>query len=142
MGQDGPMARVSRDANSRNVFAAWTPPTPAQNTYTAQVRQETGVSTSSSNDAGTPLNAAVQGGVAARPTVVYPSWLRLQRINDTFYIYYSTAAAGTNWTLWTYYDSINSAEGLFPKTMLLGLALTSHDTARDSGRDHDLVQQH
>lgn len=122
----GLMARASTAANSRNVFNAWTPPSPAQNTYTAQVRQENGASSTSSGDAGTPLNSALQGGVAARPTVAYPSWLRLQRVGDTFYYY--TSANGTNWTLWTYYDSTQSADGAFPSAMVLGLALTSHDT--------------
>lgn len=126
----GLMARSTTNANSRNAFVAWTPPTPAQNTYTPQVRDTTGGASTSTADAGAPLNLALQGGVAQRPTVTYPSWLRLQRIGDTIYYYYSPN--GTNWTLWTSYDSLNSpgGEGALPSTILLGLALTSHDTAR------------
>lgn len=124
----GLMARGSTNANARNAFIAWTPPTPAQNTYTPQIRDTTGGASTASADAGSPLNVSLQGGVAQRPNVVYPSWLRLQRINDTFYYYYSPN--GTNWTLWTYYDSAVSGEGALPKNIVLGLALTSHDTAR------------
>ena len=69
-----------------------------------------------------------QGGVADRPNVAYPSWLRLQRVGDTFYWYYGTT--GSDWTFWTYYDSTLSGEGALPATLQLGLALTSHDTAR------------
>jgi hypothetical protein len=125
----GLMARASTAANSRNVFNPFTPAAPGQNTYSAQVRDTTGGATSSSNDAGTPLNGAVQGGVAARPTLLaYPSWVRLQRVGNTIYYYYG--ANGTNWTYWTYYDSTLSGEGALPASLLVGLALTSHDTAR------------
>jgi hypothetical protein len=125
----GPMARASTAAGSRNVFNPFTPVTPGQNTYSAQVRDLTAGTSTSSNDAGTPLNISVQGGVPARPTILpYPSWLRLQRIGNTIYYYYGTN--GTNWTYWTSYDSTTSGEGALPATLLVGLALTSHDTAR------------
>ena len=63
-----------------------------------------------------------------RPNVAYPSWLRLQRIGNTIYYYYGTN--GTNWTYWTSYDSTTSLEGALPATLQVGLALTSHDSAR------------
>lgn len=122
----GLMARPSTAAGARNAFTAFTPLTPSQNTYTPQIRDLTGGASTSSDAAGVPLNLGLQGGVVARPTVVYPSWLRLQRIGDTFYWYYGTT--GTNWTLWTYYDSSLSGEGPLPATLEVGLALTSHDT--------------
>lgn len=124
----GLMIRASTNANSRDVFSPFTPLTPGQNTYSAQVRTNTGANTSSSADAVSQLNAGLQGGVVARPNVAYPSWLRLQRIGNTFYYYYS--ANGTNWTFWTYYDSTASDEGAMTNSVLVGLALASHDTAR------------
>lgn len=126
----GLMARSTTLGGSRNVFIAWTPPSPAQNTYTPQVRDATGGLSTSSADVGSPLNIGMEIGITQRPTVAYPSWLRLQRIGDTFYLYYGTT--GTNWTLWTSYDSMNGpgGEGAMPRDLLLGIALTSHDTAR------------
>mgnify|MGYP000221110869 CR=1 FL=1 len=125
----GIMARPSTNADARNAFVAFTPLSPAQNTYTPQIRDVTAGTSSSSADAGTPLNLNLQPGVpAARPTVVYPSWVRLQRIGNIFYYYYGND--GTNWIYWTAYDSSASAEGPLPDTLLVGLALTSHDTAR------------
>jgi hypothetical protein len=125
----GPMGRASLDGNSRNVFNPFTPVSPAQNTYSAQVRDTTGGNSTSSNDAGSPLNLGVQGGVPARPTILpYPSWTRIQRIGNTVNYYYG--ADGTNWTFWTYYDSTTSFDGPLPATLQFGLALTSHDTAR------------
>lgn len=123
----GPMARISTAANARNNAALFTPLVPAQNTYTPQVRETIGGSSTSSDTAGTPLNGGLQGGVTARPTIAYPSWLRLQRIGNVINYYYGTT--GTNWTYWTYYDSNNSPEGPLPATLEVGLALTSHDTA-------------
>lgn len=123
----GPMARVSTAAGARNNAALFTPLVPAQNTYTPQVREILNNASTSSDAVGAPLNNGLQPGLAARPTVVYPSWLRLQRIGDTIYYYYGTT--GTNWTLWTYYDSAASGDAL-PATLEVGLALTSHDTAR------------
>lgn len=123
----GLMVRASTNANERNAFNAFTPLTPSQNTYSPQIRDAAGANSFSSDVAGTILNLGLQGGVAARPTVAYPSWVRLQRIGNTLYWYYGTT--GTNWTFWTYYDSAATAEAL-PNQLLLGLALTSHDTAR------------
>ena len=126
----GPMARVDTTAGARNMAPLWTPVTPGQNTFTAQVRETTGGTTTTTGDA-TPfpiIEQNVQTGVALRPTVFYPSWLRLQRVGSAVYYYYSTY--GTNWTLWTWYDSTVSASGPLPATIQMGLALTSHDTAR------------
>jgi regulation of enolase protein 1 (concanavalin A-like superfamily) len=124
----GLMARVSTAPGSRNNLAAFTPAAPGQNTYTPQVRPSLSAASTSSDVAGTPLNLGLQGGVVARPTVVYPSWLRLQRIGDTIYYYYGTN--GTNWTFWTYYDSTTSPDGPLPATLQLGLSLSSYSTAR------------
>jgi len=125
----GPMARASLDGNSRNVFNVFTPVSPGANVFSAQVRTNTGGISDSSNDLASQLNPRVQGGVAARPTILpYPSWLRLQRIGNNIYYYYS--ANGTNWTFWTWYDSTASDEGALPATLQVGLALTSHDAAR------------
>lgn len=125
----GIMARPSTDANARNAFVAFTPFSPAQNTYTPQIRDLTAGASTASADVGSPLNLGMQPGVPAlRPNVVYPSWVRLQRIGNVFYYYYSND--GINWTWWTYYDSSGSAEGPMPATLQVGLALTSHDTAR------------
>ena len=124
----GPMARASTASNARNAIACWTPLTPAQNQYSPQMRDTTGGNSSSSADANAPLQLGLQGGVVARPTVSYPSWLRLQRVGSSIYYYYS--ANGTNWTFWTWFDSANSTEGPLPATLQMGLALTSHDTAR------------
>ncbi|HWH72228.1 MAG TPA: hypothetical protein VNT26_22890, partial [Candidatus Sulfotelmatobacter sp.] len=112
-------------SGDRNLFACFTP-TAGQNQYSPQVRTNSGYA-SSSVGTGEDLLVNLQAGVAARPTVVYPSWLRLQRIGDKFYYYYSTT--GTNWTFWTWYDSASSSDGALPQDLLLGLALTSHDTA-------------
>jgi hypothetical protein len=54
--------------------------------------------------------------------------VRLQRFNNYFYYYYSSN--GTNWTWWTSYDSSVAPEGPLPNTLVLGFALTSHDTGR------------
>lgn len=124
----GPMARVSIDANSRNGIACFTPATPAQNQYSPQVRDVAAGNSTSSADAGQPLNLGLQMGIAQRPTVSYPSWLRLQRVGDTLYYWYSPN--GTNWTFWTKYEAAMSAGGPLPATMLIGLGVTSHDTAR------------
>lgn len=125
----GPMGRESTAAGSRNVFNPFTPVTPGQNTYSAQTRDTTGGGSQSSNDASTQLNANVQPGVPARPTInPYPSWTRIQRIGNSFYYYYS--ADGTNWTYWTFYDSSASTAGALPTSFLFGVALTSHDTSR------------
>ena len=124
----GPMARVSTAANARNNIACFTPVSPGQNQYSPQVRPEAGANSTSSDVAGTPLNSGLQGGVAVRPNVAYPSWLRLQRIGNTIYYYYGTN--GTNWTYWTSDDSTTSLEGALPATLQVGLALTSHDSAR------------
>jgi hypothetical protein len=124
----GIMARQTTAANSRNGATFFTPASPGQNTYSPQVRDLTAGASTSSADVGSPLNLGMQGTVAQRPTVVYPSWLRLQRIGNSLYYYYGTT--GTNWTFWTYYDSAQSAEGALPSNLLLGLALTSHDTTR------------
>ena len=124
----GIMARSDTSAGARNAFVAFTPFSPAQNTYTPQIRDLTGGASTSSDVAGTMLNAGLQPGIAARPNVAYPSWVRLQRIGNVFYYYYGKD--GTNWTWWTSYDSSASAEGALPATLQVGLALTSHDTAR------------
>jgi len=63
----GPMARVSTAANSRNAIACFTPVTPGQNQYSPQVRDAAGGNSTSSADAGAPLNVGLQTGVAARP---------------------------------------------------------------------------
>lgn len=123
----GPMARVSIDANSRNGIACFTPATPGQNQYSPQVRDVAGGNSTASADAGQPLNLGLQMGVAQRPTVSYPSWLRLQRVGETLYYWYSPN--GTNWTFWTKYEAGNFG-GPLPATMLIGLGVTSHDTAR------------
>lgn len=123
----GLMARPSTAAGDRNVFNAFTPLVPSQNTYTPQIRELTGGASTSSDAAGAPLNLGLQGGLVARPTIAYPSWLRLQRVGNLFYWYYGTT--GTNWTLWTYYDASASGEGPLPATLQFGLALTSHNTS-------------
>lgn len=123
----GLMARVSTASGSRNAAALFTPVTPGQNQYTAQIRDTTGGASTSANDAGTLLNMGLQIGIAPRPTVAIPSWLRLQRVGDS--IYYYISANGTNWTYWTTYNSLASAEGPLPASLLVGMALTSHDTA-------------
>lgn len=129
----GLMARSTTDAGSRNAFFGFTPPTPAQNTYAPQIRDATSQASTSTADVGTPLNLGMQettATLAYRPTVAYPSWVRLQRIGNTFYYYYGTD--GQTWRLLTYYDSATGpgGEGPMPQNLVLGLALTSHDTAR------------
>ncbi|HWI58325.1 MAG TPA: immunoglobulin domain-containing protein, partial [Bacillota bacterium] len=125
----GLMVRAGTAAGARNATALFTPSSPGQNTYTAQMRDTTGGNSFSSGDTtANNLTMNLQTGVAARPTVAYPSWVRLQRIGNNIYYYYGSN--GTNWTFWTVYDSTSSVEGPLPATLELGLALTSHDTAR------------
>jgi hypothetical protein len=125
----GIMARAGTGANARNAYVAFTPVSPAQNTYTPQIRDITGGASTASADVGSPLNLGMQPGVPAlRPNVVYPSWVRLQRIGNVIYYYYGIT--GTNWTYWTYYDSAGSLDGPLPAALEVGLALTSRDTAR------------
>jgi len=73
----GIMARPSTAAGARNAFVAFTPLAPSQNTYTPQIRDTIGGASTSSDVAGTFLNNGLQGGVVARPTIAYPSWVRL-----------------------------------------------------------------
>ena len=128
----GPMVRGSADAGARNTISCFTPATifkdVGQNQYSPQVRDTTGGASTSSDVTTNPLGLGLQAGQAARPTIVYPSWLRLQRVGDSIYLHRSTD--GTNWTFWTWYDSSTSSEGPLPATLQIGLALTSHDTAR------------
>lgn len=125
----GIMVRASTAANARNNFVCFTPLAPGQNTYSPQVRPSVGAASTSTDAAGNgPLYQNKQGGLADRPNVAYPSWLRLQRVGDIIYYHYS--ANGTNWTFWTWFDTATSPDGPLPASVQLGLALTSHDTAR------------
>lgn len=124
----GLMARVSSGANARNGYLCFTPAT-GQGTYSPQVRETSGAATTSSDVAtGAILYLNKQPGLADRPALTYPSWVRLQRVGNSLYYYYG--AHGTNWTFYTWFDSSTSAEGPLPYDLQLGLALTSHDTAQ------------
>ncbi len=130
----GLMARESTNANSRNVFSAAAPSgtmadgTASQNTWTAQHRPAN-AGTSYSSGEGTkppwPIVANLQPGALPRPTVTYPNtWCRLQRVGNTFYYYYSSD--GINWTYWTFINVESDAAGVYPDTVPVGLAATSH----------------
>ncbi|HOX04679.1 MAG TPA: PA14 domain-containing protein, partial [Verrucomicrobiota bacterium] len=124
----GLMARESTNANSRNKFAGSSPAT-GQNTWTAQEREANGGTSQSTGDAGSPILVGLQPGASARPAVTYPNtWCRLQRIGNSFYYYYSSN--GTDWTYWTVIDTDYVTAGPMPATMVVGLAATSHDTAK------------
>ncbi len=122
----GLMVRTDTTAGARNLFNAWTPYM-GQDDFIAQVRDAAGGSSTSANDASTPLNTNLQGGQGGRPDVEFPYWLRLKRVGNNVFFYRS--ADGLNWTLWTYYDSSASADGALPSQLQLGVALTSHLTS-------------
>jgi hypothetical protein len=125
----GIMARVSTNANSRNATMLVTPPG-GQNTYTFQWRATTeGASISSHRG---------NGGPVFDPT--YPNaWLRLRRAGAVLTGFYSSN--GLDWLVQASHDSSTSAEGALPSTLLVGLAITSHDNGAGRATEaviHDL----
>jgi len=95
----GVMIRASDAAGAANVYAMVTP----VNGTAMQVRATSGATTT---DVGT--DTAIQP----------PTWLRLQRVGDTFTAYES--ADGSTWT------QLGSTTVSMPSTVLVGLAVTSH----------------
>ena len=110
----GIMARVSTNPGSRFIIDAVTPSN-GQNNVVVQWRDtENGGCGSIHNGSGGP--------VAPPP---YPNmWLRLQRIGSMFNCYWSSNAV--DWQLYTNRDTATFG-GAYPDTILVGLALTSHN---------------
>ena len=106
----GIMARINTAAGSRHVSTIATA-SDGQNQIVSQMRAAT--------------DGASSSGGAGATAPKYPNvWLRLQRWGATFYQYSSTD--GVNWVLYNTKDT--TADGAFPDTILVGLALTSHNT--------------
>lgn len=120
----GIMAREYLDpylGTSRHVFALATADTsrsPAgQNIYNFQYRNSIGGSSSNTG--------------SGSPPVQYPNtWIRLARVGNTFYAYYSYDAI--NWTFFSPSGGLDTSTfsgGAFPDTLYLGIAVTSHSTS-------------
>jgi hypothetical protein len=116
----GLMARASTNANSRMMFMCAVPTTTpiagqaANNFFAAQYRDV---------DGGAPGN--VQNTVPPS----YPNAaVRLQRSNSVFYGFWSTNGTDGPWTLLFSRDT--APLGVFPDTLQVGLATTSHDQTR------------
>ncbi|HEY0551475.1 MAG TPA: PA14 domain-containing protein, partial [Verrucomicrobiae bacterium] len=116
----GLMARGSTNANSRMMFMCAVPTTTpivgqaANNFFAAQYRDI---------DGGAPGN--VQNTVPPS----YPNAaVRLQRSNAVFYGFWSTNGTDGPWTLLFSRDT--ALLGVFPDTLQVGLATTSHDQTR------------
>jgi hypothetical protein len=116
----GLMARASTNANSRMMFMCAVPTTTpiagqaANNFFAAQYRDV---------DGGAPGN--VQNAVPPS----YPNAaVRLQRSNSVFYGFWSTNGTDGPWTLLFSRDT--ALLGVFPDTLQVGLATTSHDQTR------------
>jgi regulation of enolase protein 1 (concanavalin A-like superfamily) len=97
----GIMARAHLGANSANVFALLMP---SEKGHRMTVRR---------------TDSATTESIGSGPQVPPNSWLRLQRVGDTFSAYRSLD--GTTWTL------MKSAAIVLPQTVYLGLAVTSHN---------------
>lgn len=109
----GLMARVTTAAGSRHVSNLATPQG-GMNIITMDYRD------------------ATNGDSSDAPTVQiqaqYPNvWLRMQRVGSVFYCYYSTN--GVDWVLHNQKDTGTAAAGAFGTKVLMGLALTSHNTS-------------
>jgi hypothetical protein len=108
----GLMARLTTNANSRNVCILDTP-REGQNRSTFQWRPADGV-------------ISVSFHVPTPP--MYPNaWLRLQRIGSVFYGYYGMN--GSNWTLYSQSDTATTSSGPMPDQLMVGLAATAHNAA-------------
>jgi hypothetical protein len=106
----GLMARVNTFFDSRNVMIEVTP-----TQFIMQYR----------------TNAAGGGSVALglRPATAFPNcWVRLVRSGSVFTAYSSTNN-GT-WNLMGSYDTSVDFDGAYPASILVGLAVTSHDVAK------------
>ena len=118
----GLMARVSTNANSRNLAFLMAPPTMAggQDTYTFQYRD---------TDAGASgsFQKAVGAGVFTNMPSAFGTnvWLRFKREGTVFTGFFSSN--GLDWIAFTNRVTADTGGAAFPATLLVGFAVTSHD---------------
>ena len=107
----GLMVREELAGDSKNISSLATPST-GQNQFQANIRPTKGADTAELSDGNN------------RPTVAYPnSWVRLQRVGNTFTCSYSTD--GTTWKGL----ATNTPAAAFPATVYVGMACTSHNNS-------------
>ena len=118
----GLMARVAATGNSRHIDLLVTPPAAlgGTDTYTFQSRDtDGGASYSYYNNMGT-------GVFTNRPSDLGTNvWLRFKREGNVFTGFISSN--GLDWTFFTNRVTPDSGAAVFPTTVLVGLAVTSHD---------------
>lgn len=108
----GLMARASTNANSRNVALLVTPTT-GQNLHTFQSRDTDG--------------AGSVSFYTTNSSPRYPNaWVRLQRFGTLFVG--SMSSNNVDWVVYAARDSATNVGSVFPDTLLVGLATTSHAT--------------
>ena len=118
----GLMARVTTNANSRNMAFLIAPPTLAggQDTYTFQYRDTDGAAP------GSFYKNIGQGVFTNVPSAFGTNvWLRFKREGAVFSGYFSSN--GLDWTFYTNRVTPTTGGGAFPATLLVGFAVTSHD---------------
>jgi hypothetical protein len=111
--KSGLMVREFLTPGSRNMSAVVTPNNPGVDTFEPNWRETADGATGSWPGYGNVTGVA--------PNVTYPNaWIRLTRAGNTFTAYRSTN--GTDWVVF----GINTPAVVYPETVLLGMATTSH----------------